>query len=229
MTMTPSQLLHLPIYYFRTMYNLPYFKEKDEATVIAFMREHPFAFLCGVDTSNKPVVTQVPFFIDEREGVIYLTGHIMRNSDHHKAFVANPHVLSVFTSPSIYVSATWYDDPHEASTWNYMSVHAKGTISFGNDHDLENILRRLTLHYEDGNTASTTIFDNLTESYRQRLMKAIVAFEVKVTELENVFKLSQNKNEKTYQNIIERLEAKDYNGRFIAEQMKKRKAQLFNK
>ena len=211
------------------MYNLPYFKEGDQEVVLEFMRKHPFVFLTGVNEENKPVATQVPVFIDEKDGKLFLTGHIMRNNDHHKAFERNPNVLAVFTSPHVYVSATWYDDPHQASTWNYMSVHAKGTIRFGNKEDLIAILKRLTLHYENNNTDSTTVFDNLTSEYTEPLMKAIVAFEVEVESIDNVFKLSQNRNEKSFLNIMEKLNEQGSDGRFIAEEMKKRQHQLFGK
>jgi len=211
------------------MYSLPYFKENDQETVLQFMREHPFVFLTGVDEENKPVATQVPVFIDEKEGKLFLTGHIMRNTDHHKAFEKNPNVLAVFTGPHTYVSATWYDDPHQASTWNYMSVHAKGTVKFGGNEDLVSILKRLTLHYENNNTASTTVFDNLPSEYTERLMKAIVAFEVEITSIENVFKLSQNRDEKSFHNIIGKLQQQGSDGEFIAEEMKKRQQQLFGK
>jgi transcriptional regulator len=211
------------------MYDLPYFKENDKETILAFMRQHPFIFLSGVDENNKPVASQVPVFIDEKNGKLYLTGHIMKNTDHHKAFEKNSNVLAVFTSPHTYVSATWYDDPHQASTWNYMSVHAKGAIRFGNQDDLVAILKRLTLYYENNNTASTTVFDNLPSEYTDRLMKAIVAFEVEVSSIENVFKLSQNRNEKSYQNIIEKLKGQNSDGKFIAEEMEKRQQQLFGK
>jgi len=211
------------------MYNLPYFKEKDEEVVLEFMRKHPFVFLTGVNEENKPVATQVPVFIDERDGKLFLTGHIMRNNDHHKAFENNPNVLAVFTSPHVYVSATWYDDPHQASTWNYMSVHAKGTIRFGDKEDLIAILKRLTLHYENNNNASTTVFDNLTSAYTEPLMKAIVAFEVEVVSIDNVFKLSQNRNERSFHNIMEKLNEQGGDGKFIAEEMKKRQHQLFGK
>jgi transcriptional regulator len=211
------------------MYNLPYFKEGDQEVVLEFMRKHPFVFLTGVDGESKPVATQVPVFIDERDGKLFLTGHIMRNNDHHKAFEKNPNVLAVFTSPHVYVSATWYDDPHQASTWNYMSVHAKGTIRFGNKEDLIAILKRLTLHYENNNTASTTVFDNLTSEYTEPLLKAIVAFEVEVISIGNVFKLSQNRNEKSFLNIMDKLNEQGDDGKFIAEEMKKRQPQLFNK
>lgn len=211
------------------MYNLPYFKEEDAQTVLQFMRDHPFAFLSGVTEDNKPVATQVPVFIDEKDGKLFLSGHIMRNNDHHKAFVKNPNVLAVFTSPHTYVSATWYDDPHQASTWNYISVHAKGTIRFGDKDDLIAILKRLTLHYEKNNTASTTVFDNLSSGYTEPLMKAIVAFEVEVTSIDNVFKLSQNRDEKSFHNIMAKLQEQGSDGQFIANEMKKRQKQLFGK
>ena len=211
------------------MYNLPYFKEEDQEIVLKFMREHPFVFITGVNEENKPVATQIPVFIDEKEGKLYLTGHIMRNTDHHKAFEKNTNVLAVFTGPHVYVSATWYDNPQQASTWNYMSVHAKGTIRFGNEEDLIAILKRLTLHYENNNTASTTIFDNLPSEYTGPLMKAIVAFEVEIMSVENVFKLSQNRDEKSFHNIMSKLNEQGSDGKFIAEEMKKRQQQLFGK
>jgi len=209
------------------MYNLPYFKEKDRETVLQFMRHHPFIFLTGCDKDSKPIATQVPVFIDEKDAKLFLTGHMMRQTDHHKAFEQNNNVLAVFTGPHTYVSATWYDNPHQASTWNYMSVHAKGIINFQNEGSLADVLRRLTLHYENNNPASSTIFDNLPEDYRSRLMKAIIPFEIEITEIDNVFKLSQNHNEKTFQNIIEKLEQQGGDGKFIAEEMRKRQKQLF--
>ena len=211
------------------MYNLPYFKEEDQEVVLKFMRDHPFVFLTGVNEENKPVATQVPVFIDEKDGKLYLTGHIMRNTDHHKAFEQNRNVLAVFTGPHVYVSGTWYSNPQQASTWNYMSVHVKGSIRFGNEEDLIAILKRLTLHYENNNTASTTIFDNLPSEYTGRLMKAIVAFEVKITSIENVFKLSQNRDEKSFRNIMDKLNEQGSDARFIADEMKKRQQQLFGK
>jgi len=211
------------------MYNLPYFKEEDQEVVLKFMRDHPFVFLTGVNEENKPVATQVPVFIDEKEGKLFLTGHIMRNTDHHKAFEQNRNVLAVFTGPHVYVSGTWYSNPQQASTWNYMSVHVRGAIRFGNEEDLIAILKRLTLHYENNNQASTTIFDNLPSEYTGPLLKAIVAFEVEITSIENVFKLSQNRDEKSFHNIMTKLNEQGSDGKFIAGEMKKIQQQLFGK
>src|SRR5829696_1604347 len=119
------------------MYDLPYHKEKNEQVIKEFIGKYPFAFLSGCDAENRPVATQVPVFIEEKGGKKILRGHIMKNTDHHKAFVENENVLVVFTGPHSYVSATWYKDPNQASTWNYMSVHAKGKIRFLDEAGLE--------------------------------------------------------------------------------------------
>ena len=192
------------------------------------MREHPFIFLSGVDGKNNPVATQLPVFIDEKDGRYFLTGHIMRNSDHHRAFIENSSVLAVFTGPHVYVSATWYDNPRQASTWNYMSVHAKGKIRFSDEEELVKILKRLSLHYENNNTGSTTVFDNLSSEYTNPLVKAIVAFEIEISTIENVFKLSQNRNKKSYENIIHELNKQEGDGKKIAEEMSKRLNELFD-
>jgi transcriptional regulator len=209
------------------MYNLPQYKEQDAEEVYKFMQDYPFVFLTGVDADNKPVATQVPVFIDEKNGKLFLTGHIMKNTDHHKAFLQNNNVLAVFTGPHTYVSATWYDNPSQASTWNYMSVHAKGKISFGGGEELIAILKRLTLHYEDDNPNSTTIYDNLTPAYLEPLLKAIVSFEVEIENIEHVFKLSQNRDEKSYDNIIGKLKERGGDAEAIGTIMEKRKSKVF--
>lgn len=210
------------------MYNLPYFKGQDAEEVLQFMKEHPFVFLSGADAANKPVATQVPVFIDEKEGKLFLTGHIMRNTDHHKAFEQNKNVLAVFTGPHTYVSATWYTSAM-GSTWNYMSVHAHGTIRFGNKEELVSVLQRLTLHYEKGNRESSTIFDNLPAEYTESMMKGIVPFEMEITDLQHVFKLSQNRDEKSYDNIIVQLKQQGGDAAAIAEIMERRKSKVFSK
>ena len=211
------------------MYNLPYFKEGDQQVVLEFIHQHPFAFIAGCDENNKPVATQIPVFIEERNDRLYLSGHMMKQTDHHKAFEKNPNVLCVFTGNHTYVSATWYSNPHQASTWNYMSVHVKGHIRFLDEESLTDVLKKTSLHFEHGDTQSSTVFDNLPEDYRNRLIKAIVAFEVEVESIDNVFKLSQNRNEKSFQNIMNKLNEQGSDGKFIAAEMKKIQHQLFGK
>ena len=209
------------------MYNLPYFKEHDPQVVMEFIRQHPFAFICGCDEKGAPVATQIPVFLESHGEKLFLSGHLMRQTDHHKAFEKNPNVLCVFTGHHSYVSAAWYSNPHQASTWNYMSVHVKGKMRFLDEDALVEVIRKTSLQFENNNTASSTSYDNLPDNYKLPMLKAIVAFEVEVEIIENVFKLSQNRDQKSYQSIIQHLEKRDANANAVAAEMRKREADLF--
>ena len=209
------------------MYDLPYHKEINELVINEFIAKYPFAFLTGSDSENKPVATQIPVFIEETNGRKILRGHIMKNTDHHKAFVQNNNVLVVFTGHHSYVSGTWYSNPHTPSTWNYMSVHVKGFIQFLDDNALIDALRMTSLHFENDNQQSATIFDNLPPDYTRRLMQEIVAFEIEVNEMDTVFKLSQDRDAKSYDNIIKQLKQQGESGQVIAAEMEKRMTEVF--
>ncbi|MCB9056527.1 MAG: hypothetical protein H6549_11785 [Chitinophagales bacterium] len=88
-------------------------------------------------------------------------------------------------------------------------------------------MRRLTLYYENNNGTSTTVFDNLEVDYRNRLIKAIVAFEIEVESLEHVFKLSQDRDEKSYDNIVKNLKEKEGDAATIGKLMEERKSKVF--
>lgn len=209
------------------MYHFSYFKENDQLEILRFLEENPFAFLTGSFNSGAQVATQIPLLFERRNGELFVQGHIMRNTDHHKALMETPHALVVFTGPDCYVSASWYSHPQIGSTWNYMSVHLQGQVRFMTDQELIQFMRRFTLKFEEGNTASQTIYDNLPDSFLSKMMPAITGFEMKADKLDNVFKLSQNRDEQSYLNIISRLEAKGGKSALIAQEMKKRKDALF--
>jgi len=209
------------------MYNFSYFKEKDKQAILNFIEENPFAFMTGSFLSGIQVATQIPILLEEKNGELYLQGHIMRNTDHYKAIVENPNALLVFTGANCYVSASWYTNPQIGSTWNYMSVHVAGKVNFMTNDELIVFMRKLTLKFEKGNTQSLTFYDNLPEQFLSTMMPAIVGFEIKAEKIENVFKLSQNRDEKSYHNIISKLEEQGGNSALIASEMKKRKSELF--
>lgn len=209
------------------MYNISYFKEEKKEVILDFMEENPFIFLTGRDISGNQVVTQIPVLIEDRNGELFLQGHIMRHTDHHKAFIQNPNVLAVFTGASAYVSASWYNNTQNGSTWNYMSVYVYGKINFMTDDKLRQFMQKMTLKFEQGDTTSPTIYDNLPQEYIDKMMPAIVGFEIKAEKIENVFKLSQNKDKESYERIISKLNEKGGNSSLIASEMEKRKKQLF--
>ena len=190
------------------MYKTKDFKEFEAQTVIAFMKENSFAMVIGIG-NEYPVATQIPLEVEEKNGKIFLHGHLMKKTDHHLAFEKNNNVLVLFTGPHCYVSASWYNDPQSASTWNYMTVHAKGKIIFTDEDGTYEAIKAVTNKYEG--TATKAEFNNMPQEYVKPLLKAIVGFSIEVEMLDNVFKLSQNKKQEEKINIIQQLRARNNN------------------
>lgn len=210
------------------MYKLHPHIEQDPAEMLALMKKHPFATVIGSDADGNPVATQVPLLIREEGNEIRLLGHIMRKTDHHLAFENNPRVLALFSSPTCYVSPSWYSNQQTGGTWNYMTVHARGTVRFTGEAELIEILRD-TQNFFEGNPASPSNFENLSDSYVNPLAKAIIGLDIKVTKLEGVFKLSQNRDEASFNNIIHHLKQGSHDAQYIASAMERRASQLFKK
>jgi transcriptional regulator len=61
------------------MYNYPHYKEHDLEKLISFMRDHPFVTLIGSDKNGRIEVTQIPVLVEEKEGKLFIYGHIARN------------------------------------------------------------------------------------------------------------------------------------------------------
>ncbi len=206
------------------MYKLPHFTEENEELVYEFMQKNSFAILTGFD-GNFPVATHVPLDIEKTgNNQFVFTGHMMKNTDHHKAFLQNENVLVIFTGPHCYVSASWYVKKDVASTWNYMDVQAKGKITFGDEKETKKIIENITNKYET--SESDAAFSKLPKEYVDKLVKAIIGFTIEISSVENVFKLSQNHVIETRQSIVEHLALrKDESSHTIATEMKKRMLQ----
>ena len=203
------------------MYNLKSYKAKNEDEVFEFMENYPFASITVCDANGEYYSTQVPLLLVKNEDGLYLEGHIMKATDHYKAFAENPKVFVLFTGPNAYVSASWYANPYSGSTWNYMSVQVKGTLQFMNDEELTQFMDKLTLKYEANNHSSPTYIKNLPDNYVNRLMPMIAGIKIKVEHLDHAFKLSQDKDKASFSNIIKQLKQKDSNSKQLAAEMEK--------
>ena len=203
------------------MYNISYFKANNQEEVFAFMQANPFVTICGVDENGLPIAAQVPILIKQEDDQLIISGHLMRKQDHTNAFEKNNNVLVIFSAPSAFVSASWYKEKGIASTWNYQTVHAIGKMEMKDDAHLYQLLTDLTMHFEKDPNAPTQV-KNLDPEYVQQNMKAIVSFDIEVTELKNVFKLSQNRDEESHQKIQKELSKGDAACQYMAAAMKRK-------
>jgi transcriptional regulator len=181
--------------------------DQDEA--IQFMKSHPFALLITVD-EHRPIATHIPIEIRENDGKIYATGHIALGNMQKRTLDHNADVLLIFQGSHAYISSSWYT-VEEVPTWDYLAVHAYGTARIlSSDElksDLEILLNRYESHREKGRLWHT--FDpKLLESE----MKGIVGFKIEITSIQAAAKMSQNRSDTDYKNIVKELEKSDDQG-----------------
>jgi transcriptional regulator len=201
------------------MYDIGYFKAEEKQDILAFMQAHSFATVIGTN-QQLPVASHLPLHIVEENNELFLSGHLMRKSAHHLAFEKNKQVLVIFQTEPAYIHASWYENTAQASTVNYMAVHASGEIAFGDEAETLAAVKNITDTHLGGDGPGS--YKEMPEAYITQHIKAIVSFTIKVSALQHVFKLSQNKSLQEKTNIIAALEKRGGSGDlFIAAQMKK--------
>jgi transcriptional regulator len=201
------------------MYIPDIYKNKNQEEIQQFIHENGFAILVN-QTHGKHWATHIPLILDKNEfGKDILVGHVSKENPQSDSFSNNADVLCIFSGPHAYVSSSWYD--HEnVPTWNYLAVHVYGKVKILNHDEAILSLKKLVDKYEKNSKNPVRVEDLSKQTMRQS--RGIVAFEIEITEIQAVKKLSQNRDEKNHQNIISELEQTgDFNSKQIACEMKK--------
>ena len=100
-------------------------------------------------------------------------------------------------------------------------MHASGILKFLSENKLREVLTKLTETFEN-NPHSPSLVQKMDNSYVEKMMQAIIAFEIEVVSVQHVFKLSQNRDEKSYENIVHQLIEGDTDAKAVASEMKAR-------
>ena len=201
------------------MYTPEIYKNENQEEIKKFLQENSFGILIN-QTNGKLWATHIPLELDTNEnGATILSGHISKENPQWNGFIDNDQVLAVFSGPHSYISSSWYD--HEnVPTWNYIAVHVYGKIKIIEGEAVIESLKKLVDKYEQKSENPVRI-----EDLSQKIMlqsRGIVAFEIEITETQATRKMSQNRDEKNYQNIISELEKANTNQSVaVANEMKK--------
>jgi transcriptional regulator len=191
--------------------------ETNRDEIVAFMKQFSFATIITAK-DNLPVATHLPFLVTVRDGNVVLTSHFARANEHWEDIVNNK-VLVIFSEPHAYISPKNYDKELNVPTWNYISIHAYGQGKLITETDKTfNVLESMINNYE---ISYRQQWDNLPGEYKLKMSKAIVAFEIVVTDLQAKKKLSQNRTPSEKEKIIDILsKSNDSNEQLIAAYMK---------
>lgn len=200
------------------MYNPIKFKSEDQGEAFALMDKYPFATLINV-INGQTHISHLPLTPKRVGHEIELIGHMARANPHWTSFL-NSQATVIFHGPHTYITPKWYADGG-VPTWNYMTVHAIGTVELIEDYQgLVMCLQELTTHVERHWPSGWNfeIPDNLSGNI---LPKNIVGFRIKVEQINFKKKLSQNRTLADQAGVREGLESRsDDNSREVLEQMK---------
>jgi transcriptional regulator len=201
------------------------YEEKDAATIHAFIRENSFAILISI-SDGQPVGTHIPLMLEkDDQGRDILVGHISRGNDQKYSLTDGTRVLAIFTGPHAYISPRWYTQIN-VPTWNYIAVHAYGTVKIMEGEALRAALERLVHRYEHHRPQPVSM-EEIPEKDLNADLRGIVGFVILIGELQAAYKLSQNRDEQSYQQVKHQLEEGDELARQVAAEMGKRSEKLF--
>ena len=202
------------------MYIPKHFKITDVNEVWDFIQKNAFGTIVTT-AQGKPIATHLPLGLNKKSDDYYITGHMAYANPQWKTFeVEEENVLAMFQGPHAYISSSWYKH-EDVPTWNYQSVHVYGTASLMRAQELEEDLRSL-LHTYESHRKNPVLWEKLSSQTKKQI-KGIVGFKVKIEEVQAAYKLSQNRNDEDYRNIIDQLnKEEDFNSHQTAEVMKNR-------
>lgn len=185
------------------MYIPEHFRLRQHTDAIAFMRANPFAILISSSDAG-PFATHLPLFVRAAEEKIVLRGHVAKANPHWRYLEQQPECLTIFHGPHSYISPSNYAARESVPTWNYAAVHLYGNARvFSSPEDLLGMLHDLMETFEP---AYRLQWEELSQAYRENMLRQIVGFEIEVTKMEAKFKLSQNRPREDQANVIASLE-----------------------
>ena len=179
----------------------------DEDEIFRFIRENSFAIIIS-EEKGEIIATHAPVELEENDKKErILRTHIAKSNPQWKMFRDNKDVLVIFNGPHTYISSSWYDHVN-VPTWNYIAIHVYGKTKIFSDKEATALLKRLVDRHEQFSEKPFRM-ETLTEEYMRSHLKALVAFEITIDRIDAKQKLSQNRNEKNYDLILEQLQKRD--------------------
>ncbi|WP_227523958.1 FMN-binding negative transcriptional regulator [Acinetobacter pseudolwoffii] len=184
------------------------FREDRLEEITRIINEYPLASLIA-QTQTGLIAEHIPLLlIDEKT----LRGHISLENTLFKNSIVNNQVLYIFKAEDVYISPNYYptkfEDHKKVPTWNYQVVHINGEIKFFQDQKTKlAVLGQLTKQHESiTNGENAWKMSDAPKDYLMEMLNHLVAFEIKIEKIIAKSKLSQNREEKDFRNVITKLQ-----------------------
>ena len=195
------------------MYIPKHFEEPRIEVMHELMRARPLATLVTLSSGGLNA-NHIPLHLADASAPFgTLRGHVARANPLWSDFAKDVEVLAIFHGPDSYITPSWYATKQATGkvvpTWNYAVVHAYGKLRIIDDASwLRSQLEALTAHNEAGFARQWSVSDAPRE-YTDKLLAAIVGFEIVITKLTGKWKVSQNQPAQNQASVIAGLNDSD--------------------
>lgn len=188
------------------MYIPNLFKVSDENIIDHFLRRYSFITLVAI-RDQFIEAAHVPVIISQNRKSISF--HIAAANPIKDFLTLESTVLMIFTGPHGYVSPRWYTQPN-VPTWNYTAIHVYGRVLKVLDHrSVLRDLERLVLQYESGKFVEK-MFVGTDMPMMTKQIPAIIGYEIEVSDIQAKFKLSQNRDQISRDNVTKELRSSTF-------------------
>jgi transcriptional regulator len=182
-----------------------YFRVDDPDRLHQFIERNGFGTLVTAHAGGRVEAGHIPFLVvrdDTRFG--RLEAHVARANEQWRELAGD--ALVIFQGPHVYISPEWYEAEEVVPTWNYVAVHAYGSLQIIEERtELVDLLRRSIEHFEPAGARRWTI--ERSGKAVERMLGGIVGFRIPIARLEGKWKLSQNHPVERQEKVAAALEA----------------------
>ncbi|RNL86217.1 FMN-binding negative transcriptional regulator [Halostreptopolyspora alba] len=175
------------------------YREPDSSWMVDLIHDNPLALaVSNGSSSDGPFATHLPVIPDpwiadewpDTLAGVTLLGHMNRANPHWRALETTDIILLTFMGPHAYVSPAVYEVTPAAPTWNFTSVHVRGTVEqIDSLEETLDVVRATALAFE--NRFGFGWDQSESVDYFRKIVPGVGAFRVTVTGAEGMFKLSQ--------------------------------------
>ena len=177
------------------MYVPPLFKEDRIDVLHDAIRRTGLATLVTLSQDGL-IASHVPMLLDADQAPYgTLVGHLARPNPQARGAIGG--ALAIFQGPEVYITPSWYATKRATGkvvpTWNYVAIHAYGTVQFFDDRDrLREVVTRLTERQETPRAEPWAVTDAPAD-FTQGMLNGIVGFALPIARLEGKWKMTQNR------------------------------------
>jgi len=192
------------------MYIPSHFLETDLGKISQFVRTHPLGLMVA-NVDGELVGNHLPFMAPAGNIAVgtKLISHTAKANPIWKVGETQQKVLLVFSGYETYISPSSYVTKKETHkvvpTYNYLSVHIKGTLSAIQDEEGKHRIVNILTDQMESRRKDPWAVTDAPKDYIETMLANIVAIELLIEKIEAKWKISQNRPARDRQGVIEDL------------------------